>query len=718
MIPVLRVNMQEGLLIKRSGMKKTLQFIALVVLGGLLACQPTKVENQEAPASKVIGKQTVKLNSDVMYPEVLWYFGRVGAVAVSPDNQQMVYGITWYDIAENKGNTDLYLADIDGKNEKQLTKTPFGEYEVAWYDANHLVYMSSESGSMQIWMHNVVTGEKTQLSQIEEGIGTFRFSADRKKLLYTRNIKIDKMVKDLHPDLPKANAYVETNLMYRHWDVWHDGTYSHIFVADFEGNKLMNDKDIMAGQPYDSPLKPHGGLEQIQFSPDGQFILYSVKQSIGKEYAKSTNSDIFQYNLTTGEIYNLSDGMLGYDLAAVYSPDGTKIAWQSMARDGYEADKNRLILYDVNTKERTDVSAGFDRNAGDLSWSADGSRIYFVTDNLARYQIYYYDLLQKSFVELTKGDHNYVSVTEAGDHLIGTKQSMAMPTEIFAIHKTTGEETQLSFVNKDVLDQLTLAKSEERWIKTTDGKDMLVWVIYPPHFDATKKYPALLYCQGGPQSSVSQFFSYRWNFQMMAANGYVVVAPNRRGLPSFGQAWNEQISGDYGGQNMKDYLSAIDAVSQEPFIDKNRLGAVGASYGGFSVYWLAGHHEGRFKAFIAHDGMFNLESQYLETEEMFFVNWDLGGPFWDKTNKIAQNSYANSPHRFVQNWDTPILVIHGEQDFRIAYTQGMSAYNAAVLRGIPAKYLHFPTENHWVLAPQNSILWQREFKSWLDTYLK
>jgi dipeptidyl aminopeptidase/acylaminoacyl peptidase len=389
-----------------------------------------------------------------------------------------------------------------------------------------------------------------------------------------------------------------------------------------------------------------------------------------------------------------------------------------MERDGYEADKNRLFLYDFTSDSKQYYSAQFDNNAHGLTFNKDGSRIWFTSDSLARYQVFGLDLSTGVIRHVTTGNHNYVSVADAGDFLVGAKQSMSAPTEIYRIDPVSGEETQLTFINKEILDQLSLAKVEERWIRTTDDKEMLVWVIYPPHFDPNKKYPALLYCQGGPQSSVSQFFSYRWNFQMMAANGYIVVAPNRRGVPSFGQEWNEQISGDYGGQNMKDYLSAIDAISKEPFVDANRLGAVGASYGGFSVFWLAGNHEGRFKAFIAHDGMFNLESQYLETEEMFFVNFDLGGPFWDKSNQIAQRSFANSPHHFVDKWDTPILVIHGEQDFRIAYTQGMSAFNAAVLKGVPAKYLHFHNENHWVLKPQNSLLWQRTFRDWLDQWLK
>ena len=372
----------------------------------------------------------------------------------------------------------------------------------------------------------------------------------------------------------------------------------------------------------------------------------------------------------------------------------------------------------LETGEKTDLSVDFDQNSSNLSWSADSKSIYFVSCWHALTQVYRLDITDKKITAITNGVHDYAFVAEAKDKLVGMKHSMSQPDEIYAINPITGAETELSFLNKPILDQLTLAKVEERWVKTTDNKQMQTWVIYPPHFDPNKKYPTLLFCVGGPQSTVSQFWSYRWNFQQMAANGYIVVAPNRRGLPGFGKEWLEQISGDYGGQNMKDYLSAIDALAKEPFVDKDKLGCVGASYGGFSVFWLAGHHEKRFKAFISHDGMFNLEQQYLETEEMWFVNWDLGGPYWDKTNAVAQRSYANSPHLFVDKWDAPILVIHGEKDYRILASQGMAAFNAAVLRGVPAQMLIFPEENHWVLQPQNGILWQRVFKQWLDKWLK
>jgi len=465
-------------------------------------------------------------------------------------------------------------------------------------------------------------------------------------------------------------------------------------------------------------MKPFGGIEQLAWSPDGKTVADACRKKTGKEYTLSTNSDIYFYNLETEKTENKTQDMMGYDQNPTFSPDGKWLTWESMEREGCESDKKRLFLMNVATGEKTDLSADFDQNSEALVWTADSKSIYFVSCWHAVTQIYRADIADKKITQITKGVHDYASVNEAKDKLIGVKHSMSKPDEIYAIDSKTGTETELSFENKNILAQLEMGKVEERWVTTSDNKQMLVWVIYPPKFDPNKKYPTLLYCQGGPQSPVSQFWSYRWNFQIMAANDYIIVAPNRRGLPGFGQEWLDQISGDYGGQNMKDYLSAIDEVVKEPFVNKNKLGCVGASYGGFSVYWLAGHHQKRFKAFIAHDGMFNLPQQYLETEEMWFVNWDLGGVYWDKSNEVAQRSYANSPHLFVDKWDTPILVIHGEKDYRILASQGMAAFNAAVLRGVPAEMLIFPDENHWVLQPQNGILWQRTFAAWLDKWLK
>jgi len=609
------------------------------------------------------------------------------------------------------------MMNHDGSDVVQLTHSPKSEFNALWRpDGKKIGFLSSASGSVQLWEINTDGTGLQKISDIEEGVSGFSYAPDMSHILFIKEVCIDNPFAELYEGLPDASGRINTDLMYRHWDHWVD-SYSHIFIAEYSDEGIADIKDIMDGEPWGSPLSPFGGMEQICWGPDGKTIAYTSKKKTGKEYSTSTNSDIYLYELESGKTKNISEGMMGFDMAPVYSPDGSKIAWESMERDGYESDQTRLIVYDIATGETTNFSKEFDQNAGGFAWNGN-EEIFFISAHLGSYEIFALDMGSGTFRQITEGIHNYRSVAFAGEMLIATRQSMSMPTEVFAVNPEDGSDTQISFVNKELLDKITMGKVEKRWIKTTDNKDMLTWVIYPPHFDPSKKYPALLYCQGGPQSMVSQFWSYRWNFQMMAANGYIIVAPNRRGVPGFGQAWNEQISGDYGGQNMKDYLSAIDEVSKEPFIDNDRLGAIGASYGGFSVFWLAGNHDKRFKAFISHDGMFNFESQYLETEEMWFADWDLGGAFWEKDNKVAMNSYANSPHKFIDKWDTPILIIHGELDYRITYTQGMSAFNAAVLRGVPAEFLFFPDENHWVLSPQNGILWQRTFYDWLDKWLK
>jgi len=665
-----------------------------------------------------LNPEVKKLTSDLMTPEVLWSFGRIADPTVSPDGTKVLYSVTNYNIEENKSYRDLFIVSVNGGSPVQITSTPEKESSAVWRpDGKKIGFLSSKSGDMQLWEMNLDGTEPIQVSEIKGGISGFKYSPDGTKIMFTADVKMKKDVHDLFPDLPKANAYLETDLMYKHWDEWVQ-TVPHPFVADIKNGKIVNALDLLEGEPYESPMKPFGGVEQLDWSADSKIIAYTCRKKTGKEYAFSTNSDIYFYNVETRKTENKTLGMMGYDQNPVFSPDGKWLAWESMERDGYEADKIRLFVMNLETGEKVDYSDGFDQNSSNLAWSSNGKSIYFISCWRALTQVYNLDLASKKITQITKGIQDYAFVAEAKSKLVGMKHSMSKPDEIYTIDPKTGAETELSFLNKPILDQLTLSKVEERWIKTTDNKQMLTWVIYPPHFDPNKKYPTILFCEGGPQSTVSQFWSYRWNFQQMAANGYIVVAPNRRGLPGFGKEWLEQISGDYGGQNMKDYLSAIDALAKEPYVDKDKLGCVGASYGGFSVYWLAGHHEKRFKAFIAHDGMFNLEQQYLETEEMWFVNRDLGGPYWDKTNAVAQQSYANSPHLFVDKWDAPILVIHGEKDYRILASQGMAAFNAAVLRGVPAEMLIFPDENHWVLQPQNGILWQRVFKQWLDKWLK
>jgi len=683
----------------------------------LFSC--TQKETVTLTSTKNYLPKTPQLSSDIMTPEVLWSFGRLGGAQVSPDGKTVLYGVTYYNIEENKSYRDIYTIAVSGGNATNITNSGAKEFNAVWRpDGKKIGYLSGASGSVQLWEMNTDGSSKKQISKIDGGISAFQYSPDQSKIFYLKSVKLDENVNDMFSDLPKANARIETNLMYRHWDSWHDYTYNHIFIADYSNGKVGEGIDILKGEKFDSPMKPFGGTEQIAWSPDGNTLAYTCKKKEGKAYAVSTNSEIYLYNIETGKTINFTSGMMGYDQNPVFSPDGKKLAWESMERDGYEADKNRLFVADLEIGEKRDYSAKFDQNVQGLNWSADGKSIYFISDIHATDEIYRLDLADNSFVRLTDGVHNYQSAVPVGDKLLAQKVSMSQPAELYLVDAVTGKEQPLTTINKGILDQLTMGKVEKRWIKTTDNKQMAVWVIYPPHFDPNKKYPTLLYNQGGPQGTVSQFWSYRWNFQMMAANDYIIVAPNRRGLPGFGQDWNEQISKDYGGQNIKDLLTAIDEMAKEPFVDETKLGAIGASYGGFSVMYLAGNHEKRFKAFIAHDGIFNFEDMYTTTEEMWFVNFDYGGSYWDKTNAAAQRSYTFSPHKFVQNWDTPILIIQGGKDFRVPEEQGMGAFNAAVLRGVPAKLLYFPEENHWVLQPQNGILWQRVFFDWLDKYLK
>jgi len=695
-------------------MKKHLWLFVLSVLI-FSSCQQAGKKSAE---EKIIEKPVLTLTSDRMTPEVLWAFGRVSDPQVSPDGQTILYGITYYSIEENKGNRELYTIGTDGNNARRITTSAKNEFNAVWRpDGEKIGFLSSESGSVQLWEMNPDGSGKKQISNVSDGITGFKYAPDQSKILYAKELPIKNKFEKLYEGLPQATGRLNDDLMYRHWDTWVE-SISHIFVADYDGTKIFNDKDILEGEPYDSPTKPFGGMEEVAWSPDSKMIAYTCKKLTGKAYSLSTNTDIYLYNLEDDTTINLTEEMKGYDIAPQFSPDGKYIAWQSMERDGYESDQSRLYLMNMETGEKTYATRTLDLDVRDFEWAADNSSVYFICDVRGTMQIYNYALADGVIKQITDGLHDIKSVTLAGDMLIGEKQTMALPTELFAFDPQTGEERQITFTNRELLEKITMGKTVGRWMTTADGQQMLTWIIYPPHFDSTKQYPALLYCKGGPQGPLSQDFHYRWNYQIMVANDYIVVAPNRRGVSGFGQAWQEQISGDYHGKSMQDYLTAIDEMAKEPFVDKNRLGAVGASAGGHAVYYLAGNHQGRFKAFIAHDGIFNAEAQYLETEEMWFANWDMGGPFWDKENKVAQETFEHSPHRFVQNWDTPILIIHGERDYRVVYTQGMTAFNAAVLKGVPAEFLFYPDETHFVLKPQNAVLWQRTFFDWLDKWLK
>ena len=650
----------------------------------------------------------------VYTPELLWQLGRVSEAVLSPDGTQILFGITYFNVEENKGNRELYVMSSKGGSYTQLTKTEFSEQNALWRpDGKKIGYLAPVNGNMQIWEMNPDGSDAKPVSKIEGDVESFLYAPTGNRILFTQSVKMDNNALDLHPDLPKANAMIFDDLMYRHWNDWTDYSYSHIFVVDYPD--FNNVTDIMKGERYASPIPNNGGLEQICFSPNGNFIAYTSKKKTGKDFAISTNSDIYLYDIVNKTTKNISAPNAGYDIDPIFSPDGNTIFWSSMETEGFESDLKRIFGYDFKTGVTTNYSTSFGESASDFAFSKDGKKLYFISGIKATYQIFELDLATKQFKQLTNGRHNYRSISLQNNVLIGIRESMDKPAEIFNISLSTGAQTQLTFINDEALKDIASITVKEHWVETTDGKQMLVWIILPPNFDPNKKYPAILYCQGGPQSAVSQFFSYRWNFQMMASRGYVIVAPNRRGLPSFGKEWNDQISLDYGGQNMKDYLSAIDYAAKEPYVDETKLGCVGASYGGFSVFWLAGNHNKRFKAFIAHCGMFNLESFYASTEEMFFVNHDLGGPFWKNPKP---HSYEFSPHRFVGNWDTPILVIHGGKDFRIPYAEGMQAFNVAQLQGIPSRFLFFPEETHFVTKPQNAILWHREFMGWLDKWLK
>lgn len=659
---------------------------------------------------------------EVLTPEKMMEFKRLGGATVSPDGKYLLYSQTIMNVAENRGNADLYIIDLAAKTTKQLTNTPFSEFEAQWA-GNTIYFLSTESGNVDIWKMNADGSNKSKVSDVK-GIEGFKISSDAQSILTLQSVQIRKTINEEYPDLPKANARIEDDLMYRHWASWDDYKVQHLFHYVVSGGKISGEgTDLLKGEKYSAALPPFGGLGSVTFTNDNKAVVYSTKKVKGKEFATSTNSELYRVDLTTKETSCITCGgnFNGYDAHPSYSSKGD-LAWLSMERNGFEADKNDIIVKTVSG-EIKNLTKKQDITVADFVWSSDGSKIYFLVPTKGTEQIFELVLTSGEIRQLTTGQHDYISLVTYGNFIYAGRQSMLSPVEYFSVEVVKGKKeavstktTQLTSANTEFLNRLSKPTVQEKWVKTSDGKEMLVWMVLPPNFDENKKYPTLLYCQGGPQSQVSQFFSYRWNLMLMASQGYIVVAPNRRGLPGFGQEWNDAISKDWGGQPIKDYLSAIDAASELPYVDKDRLGAIGASYGGYSVYMLAGVHENRFKTFISHCGLFNLESWYGMTEELFFANWDIGGPYWDDANKEA---YAkNSPHRYVKNWNTPILVIHGGIDFRVPEAEGMQAYQAAQLKGIKSKFLHFPTEGHWVLSPQNGLVWHREFFKWLAEDLK
>lgn len=696
---------------------------ALIVVLFAVAAALGVMEIKKNDSKSNIGRSNVTITDGRLTPEILWSMGRIGNVAVSPDRKKIAYQVTYYSVKENASHTVIYVMDENGENVRLLTGSHYSEHSPAWIDNDNIAFLSSRSGSQQIWRMNASGRHRSQLSSTDRDVQGFLFSPDNSKVIMVMGVPNPLVREHQYDDLPEASGMVADDLMFRHWDSWVT-ELPHPYMAAFDGKSVSAKvTDLLDGEPYESPMLPFGGIEQFSWSPDSRTVAYTCRKKSGLEYAKSTDSDIYLYDVETGGTRNIckidgqEDRNMGYDTNPKFSSDGQYIAWQSMERDGYESDRNRLYVMDLKAGRKWSVSESFDSNVDDFIWRPDRNYLYFIGSWQGCMSLFMVDL-DGNVITVNNDACDYNSLAWGNDaKLIVTRQSMRNATEIYAVDTKRGLAGKLSHENDHIFSQLDNIKVEARSVKTTDGKDMLTWVVFPPDFDPSKKYPTLLFCEGGPQSMVSQFWSYRWNFRIMAAQGYIVVAPNRRGLPGFGQKWLEQISGDYAGQCMEDLLAAIDDVSTEPYVDSDRLGCVGASFGGYSVYWLAGHHDGRFKAFIAHDGIFNCQQQYVETEEMWFPQWDLGGPYWDD-NDIARKTYASSPHLFIDKWDTPILCIHGEKDYRILYSQAVSAFQAARLRGVPAELLLFPDENHWVLKPQNGILWQRTYFNWLDKWLK
>ena len=692
---------------------------SLLALSATTACNTPKAGGNDDDGP-IIEKPQVNVDDGFFSPEILNAFGRVSDPQVSPDHKKVLYGVSYSSVEQNKSNRELWVMDIDGKNAKQITKTKKSESNAVWIDGGKkiaFIYSDGDKGP-QVWVMDSDGDDRKCISDVENGVDGFVISPDEKKIVLISQVKYGKTVQDYYPDLKKAEAHIEDDIMYKHWDEWVT-TIPHPFVGDFSDSKVSNLKDVLDGEPYEAPMKPFGGVESLAWTADSKSLIYVSRKKTGKEYAFSTNSDLYRYDLESGKTTNLTEGMMGYDTNPRISPSGNKMAWLSMEHDGYEADKNRIFVMDLKSGEKKDLTVNWDYTADDLQWSPDEKYIYFSAPFGGTIPMFRINVETQQVDTIASGQFDYGTIVPVGnDTVVTLRQSYLSPSEVFSV-KVGSEPVKLTAANDELLSKLDSITVKKVLGPTTDGKQMVTWVAYPPQFDPNKKYPALLFCEGGPQSPVSQFWSYRWNIRIMASHGYIVILPNRRGLPGFGTEWNAQISGDYGGQNMKDYLSAVDYMKKEPYIDADHIGATGASYGGYSVYWLAGNHNNRFACFLAHAGIFNLEAQYLETEEMWFVNWDLGGAFWDKGNATAQKSYSvANPKNYVQNWNRPIMVTCGEKDYRIVFTQGTQAFNAARMRNLPARMITFPEENHWILQPQNSVLWQREFFRWFDTWLK
>ncbi|MFA5712696.1 MAG: S9 family peptidase [Bacteroidales bacterium] len=672
------------------------------------ACSTGEVGSEGATP---IGKSNITVEGGVMTPEVMHSMGKVSDPQLSPDGKEILYGVTYTDIAENKNNRELFIVGIDGSQRRQITSTAKSESNARWIEGGEATLFLYNG---ELWRADREGKRRRKVGEYGGGIEQFKLSPDGTKILFVSNVKSAQKGVDIWPDLEKATGRMIDDLMYRHWDHFVE-EIPHTFVANFNGTSLSNIKDILEGEPYELPTLPFGGVEQLSWSPNGKEILYSCRKVTGREYAYSTNTDIYLYNIESETHTNLTEGMMGYDTHPIFSPNGKEIAWISMERAGFEADKERLFIMELESGTKRELTANYKYNVESPVWSEDGSTIYFTSCVNALKGIYKVELDSGEITKVAEDVVDFGAATLAGDKIIALYRSISLPDEIASIDIATGEYINISNENSHLLSQIEMGEVQERWVTTVDNKQMHMWVLYPPKFDQNKKYPVLLFCTGGPQGVLSQNWSYRWNFQLMAQQGYIVLLPNRRGTTAFGQEWTDQISGDYIGLNMQDYLSAVKEIQKESYVGK--IGAVGASYGGYSIFYLAGTHNGIFDAFVAHAGIFNQTHMYMTTEELFFPHWDNGGAPWDN-NPIAKRHYSNSAHTLVKNWKTPILITHGELDYRVPVDQGMAAFNAAQALGVPSELLLFPDENHFILKPQNSIQWNRVFFRWLEKWLK
>jgi dipeptidyl aminopeptidase/acylaminoacyl peptidase len=657
-----------------------------------------------------------------MTPELLWKLGRVSGGVVSRDGQQVAYAVRNYKLEENAGTSEIHLLTLEGQNDAVVGKAWKGVSDLQWGNGTsvgRLFFVGTptdiEDAKPQVWSINPNTAEPRQVTDIESGVANLKVAPTGTQLAFTVDVKMDAKVNELYSDLPLADARIIDSLLFRHWSAWHDYAYSHLHVARFKDGVAVDVVDLMEGLRVDCPLQPFGGAENFAWSPDGQEIAYTAK--IVNNPAESTDSDIYLVDIKGGHAQCITPGRPGYETEPVYSPDGKTIAFHSMERAGFESDRNRIMLYNRSTGSIDELTVGLDQATHGATWMPDSKSMLFVSEWRGTNQIFRIWLNDHKTTQVSHGRYNWSlsDVFADGQTALVARQNMLRPNELATLALADGAHSVVTTTNDAQYKKLALPTIKERHVTASDGKTIHNWVIYPPDFDPSKKWPLITYCQGGPQGQIGQWFSYRWNFHLMAAQGYVVVAINRRGLPGFGRRWNDQISKDWGGQAMQDILASTDDLLNEPYIDRSRTAAVGASFGGYTVYWLMGNHADRFRCMIAHCGLFNLESWYNSTEELFFANWDLGGPFWK--SKKAQEDYDRfSPHRFIGNWKTPLLVIHGEKDFRVPVTQGIEAFTAAQIQGVPSRFLYYPAEGHWVLSPQNGVLWHRVFFDWLNRH--